>query len=77
MKIIEINSKIHGLVKCLVDDEDYNWIISEYNIYACKVGKAIYIDCRRKIDGGRSSKYKLHRIIYSRYFDLKNQHGAR
>lgn len=71
MSTIHIQSKTHGHLECQVDDEDYDWIMNEYHVYACKVQKAMYVDCRRIEDGGHAPKRKIHRVIYARHHPLE------
>lgn len=71
MKTIILNSRVHGIKECLVDDEDYGWLMEGYSIYLCKVKHAFYVDCRRK-DDPLKLKRKLHRVIFRRHHPLKD-----
>lgn len=72
MKIIVINSCVHGIKECLIDDEDYNWIKNEFNVYLQKSKKSYYVNCRRK-QRPAGKKLKLHRAIFSKYFALNDK----
>lgn len=63
MKEIVIDSQVYGLKTCLVDDEDYEWILAMGSVAATPYGYAnMYIRGSKP----RTQKH-LHRVIFERY----------
>ncbi len=69
MKIVYINSPKYGVQECLVDDEDYQWIIDSYGAYVRKIPNTdqFYVKCRPRPSPKKTGTSYLHRVIYSRY----------
>lgn len=66
MKVIPITSK-HGLFECLVDDEDYEWLMS-FKWRIIKGQNTVYAQTHVKSGTGR-----MHRLIYSKHGALLDE----
>lgn len=53
MKNLTINSKVHGKIKVILDDDDYKWLKTK-KVYIHRVGKYLY---------ARLLQIHIHRII--------------